>query len=399
MPISGNVTAFVGQMSQTDGGDIFMFWNYGYRKFFVVQAIGVQDYTSNEDHRRIQSNYLEKVQTCLPTVDFEHGSSWSYLIDTSLGPRIIQKSREPYRIPCDFLWAPRADISEIDMITLWRGFGRAIWRGKKVDIQIGYDDLELGLVERETRGLKAVRGLDLTYDLVAHVFRGDELIGILTESSQSSRPIRSSDRAAVFAAFAWLERAYIVHNFLIDYERILIDEHGRVRVLDLHCFVYYGRHERRKLEKDAQEYHWDALQRLFDGIVQSEPLPITYPMRFLYPSSTFLATTPTPKQFLLITLAFDFPPRTAEEEKKKSHRKSSKGPRGTLKTITVGPVPLGPKANSLVLKKMSHSGGYTQPPPPYSKLPLPHERPHFRRVLLVPPEDTVDGGGSIVEVS
>jgi hypothetical protein len=131
------------------------------------------------------------------------------MLEQPSGPRIIQRPREHYRIPCDFLWAPRIDISEIDIQSFYcshQGMGRGIWRGRQVDIHIGCDgafnyhsiihDLKgetdggLRLVERETRGLKAVRGLDLTYEIVAHVFRGDLLIGVLTESTHLSRPIR-----------------------------------------------------------------------------------------------------------------------------------------------------------------------------------------------------------------
>lgn len=181
-----------------------------------------------------------------------------------------------------------------------------------------------------------------------------------------------------------------------------MDENGQVRILDLAAFVYYAPHERKKLEEDAQKYHWDPLQFLFDDLKNLQ-VPLPYPMRFLVPSSMILAPTPSPLRFMRITLALDFPMRTQpidDDDKKSRHRKSSKGHRGTSKTITVGTVSLGPKSHSLALSKMPRSVGGSQPPPPsYSEYPLLHARPRFQRVLLAPlPEDTIDGGGSIVEV-
>jgi hypothetical protein len=59
-----------------------------------------------------------------------------------------------------------------------------------IRIQMCPSDLALRLIERETRGYKAVLGMDLTYELVAHIFIGDRLFGILTEPSHLARPFR-----------------------------------------------------------------------------------------------------------------------------------------------------------------------------------------------------------------
>ncbi|KAJ7452042.1 hypothetical protein B0H11DRAFT_2068371 [Mycena galericulata] len=402
MPISGNVTAFVGRLPQRNSGDLFILWNYLYRKLIVIEAVDLRETSSDTEYYQnsLTNHWVGKIQALLNTVDFEHEDVWAYFIDKP-SPRIIQKSRNHYRIPCDSLWAPRVDISEIDTNFIWcysQGLGRGVWRGKKVDIHIGCDDGGLRLVERETRGLKAVEGMDLTYDLVAHVFRGDLLIGILTESCQASRTIRASDRATVFAAFARLERAFMLHDFLIDDQRILINEYGRVRILDLNSIVFYGRHERKKLEEDAQKYHWDRLHQIFENLGPYRSA--VYPSRFVYSATTILARTPSPERVLLLTIALDYIARTqVPDNEKKRHRKPSSKTRETAKVIIAGPVSLGHKAHKLALTKMAHGSGYTPPPPPYSKLPLPYERPAFRRVLLAPPEDTIDGGGFIVEVA
>ncbi|KAJ6463525.1 hypothetical protein C8R45DRAFT_522363 [Mycena sanguinolenta] len=192
MPFTGNVTEFVGRVPQP-GGDLMLLWNYWYRKILVVEAVGVwQD--AERNHLDQTSTYvcLENIQNLLDTIDFERGAMWAYLIDRPAGMRIIQRSGQHYCSPCDFLWAPRVDLSEIEITSLrflGHGWGRGIWRGKK-----------------ETRGAKAVLGMDLTYALVAHIFVGDLLFGLLTEPSHLSRPVRLTDRAVVFAALAKLER-------------------------------------------------------------------------------------------------------------------------------------------------------------------------------------------------
>ncbi|KAJ7730260.1 hypothetical protein DFH07DRAFT_849209 [Mycena maculata] len=404
MPISGNVTAFVGRLYQTNGNDIFILWNFAYRKLIVVEVVGLRladfDHNDQEYNKSITRTYLGKIQEHLETVDFESDDVWAYLIPPASGrpSRIIQRPRQHYRIPCDFLWAPRVDISEIDTYNFWcgsgQGLGRGVWQGKKVDFHIGCDDGGLQLVERETRGAKAVRGMDISYDVIAHVFRGDLLIGIMTEPCQASRPIRWSDRAAVFAAFARLERAFMLHGFLIDELRILIDEKGRVRILDLYNLEYYARHKRQKLEEDAQELHWDRLNLLFEGLALPLNRTAVSPLRLWYPASTILARTPAPERRLLVHIIIDLPVYTvqpAKDEKKSRHRKPSD--KGTPKTITIGTVSLGPKARELAVSNLLRS---IQPPPPYTESALPHERPGFRRLLLAPSPE--DGGASIVEV-
>ncbi|KAJ7146186.1 hypothetical protein C8R44DRAFT_863981 [Mycena epipterygia] len=399
MPISGNITAYVGRLPQSNGGDIFILWNYAYHKFVVVQVVD-RAYDDEED-----AFLLGKIQSLLDTIDFERDEVfWAYLIDQPTGPRIIQRPRDHYRIRCDFLWAERVDVSEVEIHRLYcrgQGLGRGVWRGKKVDINVGCDDLGLKYIERETRGLKAVRGMDLTYDVVAHVFRGGFLIGILTEPSELSRPIRRSDRAAVFAAFAKLERAFMLHKNLMDNQRILIDEKGRVRLLDLNNIICYAPHERKKFEEHAQDYHWDTLQQMFQDLEHWPLNSAPWPQHFWKPESTILARTPSPERLLLITVSFitDVTPQFGDNKRNNRRQKqSSKGLRGNPKTLSIGTTPLGRKAQSLALATISRNIPRPGDPPPYSEFPPTHGKLPSRLLLLAPePEDT-GSGASIVEL-
>ncbi|KAJ7456985.1 hypothetical protein FB451DRAFT_1275511 [Mycena latifolia] len=412
MPTTGNITAFVGRSTQADGvGDLLILWNYAYRKPLVIQAIGLEcDWNFGHDfQQKVTNQWLEKVQTVLDTIDFECEDFWAYLIDGPIGPKIIQRStpREHYRIPCDFLWAPRVDITEIETHRFWctgQGLGRGVWRGKKVDILIGCDDRDLQLVERTTRSLKAVRGMDVTYDVVAHIFRGNLLIGILTESSHLHLFNPSAIYRAivlVFAAFAKLERAFFLHEFLIDHQRVLIDEKGRVRILDLQTLVYYPPHERKQFEEKAQKFHWDRLPIIFDGL---GPHSAPFPPLFFKPASTILVRTPSPERVLLITLSFtlDMPASLSDDERSNHRRKKkSTSVRSNAKVLQIGSLTKASQSQSLARTTQSGSISPDQPPPPYSRLPLPHNRLVYRRLLLAsaPAESTTVGSGSsIVEL-
>ncbi|KAJ6492922.1 hypothetical protein C8R47DRAFT_1120443 [Mycena vitilis] len=290
------------------------------------------------------------------------------------------------------------ELEPTSLCALNHGYGQGIWRGQEVDFQIACDDLALRAMERETRGLKALRGMDLTYELVAHIFMGDILYGVMTESSRSVRPLRQTDRAAVFAAFAKLERASILHIGIIDDQRIVMDK-GRVRLLDIHDIRVYAPHQRKQLEEDAQRIHWERLNHLFKYMGPS----CGFPARFWKPDTTILAKIPTPERLLVIRGLDLRPPLLVEDERtnRTRHRKeASKRTRGQAKTSNIGTIPPTAKQSSkalgLVLSNLSRSIE-KDAPPAYTELPVPHGRIHSRLLMLAPDqEDTF--GASIVEV-
>ncbi|KAJ6554432.1 hypothetical protein B0H19DRAFT_1294182 [Mycena capillaripes] len=360
MQFSGNITAYVGRVPCPNTGSLFMLWNHFYRKLIFVQAVGL-------DHR------LDG--------DFDQPDLTYVWVEKILPARIAYHSKKkavgPYRIPCDFLWAPRVDITELEITRLWFlgiGVGRAVWRGKEVDIQIACDDLGLRYLERETRGLKDIRGLDITYELFAHVFMGNVLYGILTEASTFARPLRLNDRATVFAAFAKLEGAFMIHGGIIDDQRIVMDEKGRVRMQDICDLKYYAPHQRKQLEKDAQNITGVHSRR-----------------------------TPSPERLLLISFRLGCDLRTppAHDEKNNRRRKqSSKTTRGNLKTLNIGAMPLGPKQSSKALIMLSNTSRNIEPeaPPSYTEFPLPYARIAYRLLMLAPEQEDTFSSASIVEV-
>ncbi|KAJ7270644.1 hypothetical protein B0H12DRAFT_774804 [Mycena haematopus] len=344
-------------------------WNYFYRKIVVVEAIGLWE-DSEPEYGDLKSTYvwLDKIQSLFDTIDFEHGETWAYMISRPSGRRIIQRPAQRYGSSCDFLWAPRIDLAEVEITSLWfygHGWGRGVWRGKKVDIQLACDDVSLKLVERATRASRILEGMDLTYAIVAHIFVGDLLFGLLTEPSHLSRPVELTDRAIVYAAFAKLERAFMLHGFLIDGERMVINENGRVRLLDISSLQYYAPHQRKQLEEDAQKFHWDCLRKIFNDLAVLGP---AMPYRFSKPASTILVKTPSPERLLLISFQSLFQIYIIQNEETDCRQhKPSKRARRNPKTLSLGPLPLGPKqgarAHGLVLAKPSRRIEAGDPPP------------------------------------
>ncbi|KAJ7161051.1 hypothetical protein C8R46DRAFT_1106359 [Mycena filopes] len=413
--ISGDITAFIGRSpaDHPGTGDEFMLWNYYHRKLVVVHTIGLESpfgasFEESVRQSKLTFVWLEKIQSLLHTIDFEHGDRRAYLIDTPSGPRIVQKSRksrQPYRIPCDNLWAPRIDIRDIEITKMWafeNMIGRAIWRGKETTAYVAYDDLGLTHIEQTMKGLRALRGMDVTYEIVAHVFTGDELVGYLTESAAKSRPMRAKDRANVFAALSKLESEGFVYAGITDDERILIDENDKVRLLNLWHLRRYKKHQRKELEEDAREFHWNRATELFDGL---GPVPASIPYWFTKPAATILAKTPSTR-LLLITLKWkvDMPGAFLYEEQAKARRKATKAAREreNAKTLEIGSLRKKGNPGPAVLANLARIKAITPPPPytesysvyPREKLPV-FDRKHASGVLLAEEEPTT---ASIVEL-
>ncbi|KAJ7042955.1 hypothetical protein C8F04DRAFT_1075388 [Mycena alexandri] len=373
-----NITAFLGRgYPDKEGlGDQWFLWNYAHRRLVVIHTVGLETFTGDDMdvHKKLTPVWLEKIQSLLHTIDFEHGDRRGYLIETPSGPRIIQKAIEPYRIPCDSLWMPHVDMVEIEMSKIWAWdhvIGRGIWRGKEIDVFHAYDDLGLRGIEKTMNAMKALRGMDLTYEIVAHIFAGDVLVGFLTESARMARSMQASDRAAVFAALSKLERAGFVHQGLHDGLRILIDERGKVRFMNLLHIRSYAKHERKKLEEDAQFWHWEMLTNLFDSL---GPIPASIPYWFVKPAATILASTPSPERRLLVTLRFEVDMPGADlhdsEAKSKARRKqSSKSARGNWKTLEIGSLRKGHQIPLMMLASLARIKA-SSPPPPYTKYPV-----------------------------
>ncbi|KAJ7054713.1 hypothetical protein C8F01DRAFT_1162671 [Mycena amicta] len=236
----------------------FILWDVTSRKIIVVEAPWLGVAVSLWFERdRIRAEYIEKLSVCVRSLDLTLDTR-VYLVEAPSGPRTIQKPiRRNFKY--DSLLAPRVDLRDLDIQSvLFDGnvFGSATWRGQEFTCNIAYDEESFGIMEMYMMGYRLVQDLDIAFQIVAHIFEGDLLIGYLTESVKGSR---ASDRAVVYAAIARIERAFIVHRGVDDPSGLLIDARGKVRLR--HCNMFYGYDEntRAEFEKACKKYHWGVL--------------------------------------------------------------------------------------------------------------------------------------------
>jgi len=109
--------------------------------------------------------------------------------------------------------------------------------------------------------MRAVGGMDLTYDVYGHLVRKDgTVVGLVTEAAWG-RPIKSSDRALIYQTAARLQSRGILY-FASLYNYFLIAG-GKVRLIEPSTLKFYSKDDTERLYKDAETFHWWALDRLF----------------------------------------------------------------------------------------------------------------------------------------
>ncbi|KAK7055503.1 hypothetical protein R3P38DRAFT_1358304 [Favolaschia claudopus] len=413
-PPPPSVTAFLGRIPKSNTthsrGDIIVLWNYLLRKIMVVEAIGFDSPPVEIGEVYVRRTYMwaEEMQNIIHTVDFKTKNFWAYLIDSpSGGRRLIQRPPEKCRPPPDFLWAQRIDLSEIEITSLWFkpwGYGRGLWRGTEYDIHLAFVEPHVKSMEKETKAFKALRGLDLTYEVIAHIFVGDVLVGLMTESSSSSRCIKSSDRAVVFAALAKLERAFMVHRDLLDDQRLVIDAKGQVRLIDIQNLVQFSPNQRKELEEQAQECHWDTLRSIFESLTITGFSSVEL-IWYETSSSITLAKTPSPEQLLSVAFPdydISYPGCSIQTDRDKPWKKRHKlGPARRQKASTVRQSPLTPSTPMQAKCRALHGWEDQTPPPRYTLSPPPYAMIELPFPVSSASEENRDGDyakASIVEL-
>ena len=173
---------------------------------------------------------LKIIQTLLDHSKF--GSmNWGYLVSSSRGKhRIVYRNRALPRIVCR-TWAPLIDESELD-ITYWCQSDTqfAMWRGRKVEIRMAWSDLSAQTVQTETIDREPLAGLDVTFEVLAHVLREGEVVGLVLEQTEG-RFVNRGDRALVYEAVAKMQSRGLFFDFPDIYAayNILITDDQKIR--------------------------------------------------------------------------------------------------------------------------------------------------------------------------
>jgi hypothetical protein len=111
------------------------------------------------------------------------------------------------------------------------------------------------------QGIRAVDGMDLTYDVYGHLVRKDgTVIGLVTEAAWG-RTIKTSDRALIYNTVARLQSRGCLY-FAAGHNHFLIAA-GKVRLTEPSSLTFYTKGDIELLEKDAEQFHWRNLHQLF----------------------------------------------------------------------------------------------------------------------------------------
>lgn len=137
------------------------------------------------------------------------------------------------------------------------------------------DDEQMKTLELSMRGYQYVRGMDLTYEVLGHVMRDGNVIGLMTEP-HLGRIVQSCDRALLYDAVSRMEQRRLVHmgpttpNLLID--------NGKVRLINLACIWYFNHDQEEDFKATAAIRHWETLEKVFS---QMDPSTFYYIPNYL----------------------------------------------------------------------------------------------------------------------
>jgi len=252
--------------------------------------------------REVLSNFyddLEKIETLLLSLEFR--TNWAYLVTKSDGNfRLIYRERILPQILCP-TWAPLVDEKEI-IYTKWitAEDREGIWNGREVDVLLGWNERWRRVVEKEMNGHRLMRGLDLTYEVLGHVTRDEQVTGLMLEPAYGRR-IEFQDRADVYAAITKVQRRGLIYS--VDSSSIMISS-GKVRLLGLSSVREAATVPTNQDLADMETYHWQALDIIFDELKQ-HPNPFAPPRAFIQLIEPFFGV-PFPERPLTDGLDFFF---------------------------------------------------------------------------------------------
>ncbi|KAJ7589448.1 hypothetical protein C8J56DRAFT_938627, partial [Mycena floridula] len=218
--------------------------------------------------------------------------NWAYLsVDNNGQYSLVSRRRQLYRIACP-LWAPLINETEIQITNYFRIYERtALWNGRDVDIQVGWENDFLRELEQETIGRGAIRDLDLSYEVLGHLTRDGDVVGMVLEPAEG-RMVEYRDRLKVYAAFAKLQAHNVIHAGCIGPSNIMIHK-GKVRLLRLHPLRVYSDADKAEVERQAKYWHWHGLEVVFKNLLSKGANDLA-PSRLATTSMAYRTVVPAP---------------------------------------------------------------------------------------------------------
>lgn len=279
-----NLTFRIGGYTEHDQGRFYHLWKNGevlsiqaepYRR----QGIDYSDTRQCWSPKNFSSDkeayfYLQEVlQTMLDTLQFGTENNWAHLVRQKDNTYSLVYTRKEFvRLRCP-VWTKKVNLDDIEITrivdcALWEG----IHEGMEVDLFMGVHALWSRFVAAESLGHKLMNEAGLshyTFKLIAHVYKSGMIIGVMCEPIIGRR-VCPTDRAAVFAAVADIQRHGILLGSLLPHD-ILITHEG-VRFLNTSAVKYYKDHD--QLAAKAETEHWAELAKTFGSRMTGPHTPL-----------------------------------------------------------------------------------------------------------------------------
>ncbi|KAG1816685.1 uncharacterized protein BJ212DRAFT_1352449 [Suillus subaureus] len=238
-----NLTFRIGGYTDPDQGRFYHLWKNG--EVLSIQAEPYRrpgiDYSQTSLSTRPflcdreAFLYLQEVlQTMLDNLQFGTENNWAHLVKQKDNTySLIYTRKEFVRLKCP-VWTKKVNLDDIQVTrivdcALWEG----IHEGMEVDLFMGVHALWSHFVASESLGHKLMNEAGVshyTFKLLAHVYKSRMVIGVMCEPIIGRR-VCPTDRAAVFAAVADIQRHGILLGSLLPHD-ILITPEG-VRFLNI----------------------------------------------------------------------------------------------------------------------------------------------------------------------
>ncbi|KAG2078450.1 hypothetical protein BDR04DRAFT_1064114 [Suillus decipiens] len=269
-----NLTFRIGGYTEANEGRFYHLWKNG--EVLSIQAEPYRrpgiDYSQSPDEPWSTKNfssdkeaffYLQEVlQAMVDNLQFGTENNWAHLVrqkDNTYS--LIYTRKEFVRLKCP-VWTKKVNLDDIEITrivdcALWEG----IHEGMEIDLFMGVQQIWSRFVAAESLGHKLMNEAGVshyTYKLLAHVYKSGMIIGVMCEPIVGRR-VCPTDRAAVFAAVADIQRHGILLGSLLPHD-ILITHEG-VRFLNISGVRFYKDHD--ELAAKAETSHWAELAKTF----------------------------------------------------------------------------------------------------------------------------------------
>lgn len=211
---------------------------------------------------------FEVVMSMLPQIEFDRVSAnWVYVVRDRNGYYLVYRDRKRAEIVTDH-WAQLVDEKEIEVHRYFSyDEGEGVWRGQNVRFRYAWCNHHSGVQDllSEYAAYFMLRNLDLTFKVLALVTIEGRVTGWMWERPHG-RTVQYRDRSLVYDAVAKIQRNGLLY-YSMRAHNIIITDDGKVRFIYLdYSIAYFEPHELEELERRAEEYHWKALQDIFDQL-------------------------------------------------------------------------------------------------------------------------------------